>query len=121
MQHETSKHNPPVPVKKKKVSYLAGISISTLPLFQYTLDCTHSNRTKVEKNRVIQTNIIKLDNGRTWISYTTSLGRKMAHYKADVHPPTHVTGNAVQNIRRVFLLLLGSHSFTLSVSSILLP
>ena len=82
MQHETSKHNPPVPVKKKKVSYLAGISISTLPLFQYTLDCTHSNRTKVEKNRVIQTNIIKLDNGRTWISYTTSLGRKMAHYKA---------------------------------------
>ena len=38
--------------------------------------------TKVEKNRVFQTDIIKLGNERTWIGPTTSVGRNMDHYKA---------------------------------------
>ena len=38
--------------------------------------------TKVEKNRMVQVNIIKLENERTWISHTTSIGRKMTLYKA---------------------------------------
>ena len=108
---QTSNHN--LPMLVKEVSYLAGITINTLPLFQYSLDCTHPNRTKVEKNRVVQINIIKLDNWRTWISCTTSLGRKMAHYKDYLHPLTYVTGNAVKNIRMGFLLLLASQNIRL--------
>ena len=38
--------------------------------------------TKVEKNRVIWTDIIKLGNERTQISPKTALGRKMDQYKA---------------------------------------
>ena len=38
--------------------------------------------TKMEKNRMIQTNIIKLENKITWISPKISLGRKMTHNKA---------------------------------------
>ena len=37
---------------------------------------------KVEKNKVIRNDIIKLDNERTWISPTKSLSRKIVHYKA---------------------------------------
>ena len=37
--------------------------------------------TKVEKNRVIQTDIINLENKITWISPEIPLGTKMAHYK----------------------------------------
>ena len=38
--------------------------------------------TKVENNKVIQTDFIKFVNERTWINPTTSLGRKMTHYQA---------------------------------------
>ena len=58
-----------------------GISVKALSLFQYSLDCPHLNMTKMESNRLIQTDIIKLDNRRTWIDFTISLARKMAHYK----------------------------------------
>ena len=34
--------------------------------------------TKLEKNQVIRADIIKLDNEKTWITPTTSLGRLMA-------------------------------------------
>ena len=34
-----------------------GMNINALPPFQYSLDCPHLNMTKVEKNRVIQTDI----------------------------------------------------------------
>ena len=34
--------------------------------------------TKLEKNQVIRSDIIKLDNEKTWINPTTSLDRKMA-------------------------------------------
>ena len=51
---------------------------------QYSLACPHLDMTKAEKNRVIRTDIIKLDNGRTWITPTTSLVKKMAHHKAHV-------------------------------------
>ena len=39
-----------------------GMSINALPPFQYSLDSPHLNMTKVEKNRVIQTDIINLEN-----------------------------------------------------------
>ena len=45
--------------------------------------------TKVEKNRVIRTNIINLENKITLISPKISLDRKMAHYKT--HFP-HIRG-----------------------------
>ena len=37
-------------------------------MFQYSLDCPHLNTTKVEKNRVIRTDIINLENKITWIN-----------------------------------------------------
>ena len=37
--------------------------------------------TKVEKNRVIRSDIINLENKITWISPKIPLGTKMAHYK----------------------------------------
>ena len=37
--------------------------------------------TKEEKDRVIQTDIINLENKITWINPKISLGTKMAHYK----------------------------------------
>ena len=40
-----------------------GISINTLPLFQYSLDCSNLNITKEEKNKLIWIDII------TWIMY----------------------------------------------------
>ena len=49
--------------------------------FQYSMDCSHLNMTKVKKNRVIWASIINLDNERTWISPTTSLHSKIANYK----------------------------------------
>ena len=58
-----------------------GMSINALPPFQYSLDCPHLNMTKVEKNRVIRTDIINLENKITWISPKIPLGTKMAHYK----------------------------------------
>ena len=58
-----------------------GTNINALPLFEYSLDSPHLNMTKVEKNRVIQTNIINFKNKITWISPKISLGRKMAHYR----------------------------------------
>ena len=58
-----------------------GISINALPPFQSSLDCPHLNMTKTKENKVIITDVIKLDNERTWISPITSLGRKMAHNK----------------------------------------
>ena len=45
--------------------------------------------TKVEKNRVIQTDIINLENKITWINPKISLGSKMAHYKT---LSTHIGG-----------------------------
>ena len=56
--------------------------LATLTPFQNTLGCPHLNMTKMEKNRMIQTNIIKLENKITWISPKISLGRKMTHNKA---------------------------------------
>ena len=50
--------------------YKCTISLSPIP---------HLSMSKVAKDRTIQ--IIKFDYGRTWISPTTSLGRKMAHYR----------------------------------------
>ena len=38
-----------------------GMSINALPPFHNTLDCPHLNMTKVEKNRVIRTDIINLE------------------------------------------------------------
>ena len=49
-----------------------GLSIDAISLFQYSIDCPHLNMTKAEKNKVIRTDIINLDNGRVWISPTTS-------------------------------------------------
>ena len=57
------------------------MSINALPPFQYSLDGPHLNMTKVEKNRVIRTDIINLENKITWISPKIPLGTKMAHYK----------------------------------------
>ena len=48
------------------------MSINALPPFQYSLDSPHLNMTKVEKNRVIWTDII---------NSKISLGMKMVHYK----------------------------------------
>ena len=39
-----------------------GMSMNALRPFQYSLDCPHLNMTKVEKNRVIRTDIINLEN-----------------------------------------------------------
>ena len=61
-----------------------GVSINALPPFQNSLDSPYLNITKVEKNRVIQIDIMKLDNWGTWISPPTSLGRNMAHSTANV-------------------------------------
>ena len=55
-----------------------GIHINAFPPLQYSLDCPHLNMTKVEKNRVIRTDLNRIK----WISPTTSLHTKMAHYKA---------------------------------------
>ena len=49
--------------------------------FKYSFDCLHPKKTKDEKDRVIQTVIIIMDNGRTWIKLSTSLNRKMTHYR----------------------------------------
>ena len=51
------------------------------PLFQYSLDCPRLNVTKMEKNKVIRTDNINVENKIAWISPTTSLGRKVALYK----------------------------------------
>ena len=48
-----------------------GISINALPQFQYSMDCV--NMTRVEKNRVIWTDIINLGNKIIWNSPTTHL------------------------------------------------
>ena len=56
------------------------MSINAPPPFQYSLDSPHLYMTRVEKNRVIRTDIINLEN-KTWISPKISLGMKMAHYK----------------------------------------
>ena len=61
---------------------LHGISIKTLSPFRYSLDYPHLNMTKLEKNRMIQADIIILENIRAWISPTTFLGMKIAYYKA---------------------------------------
>ena len=45
------------------------------------MDCPHLNITKEKMHRVIQILIINLDNGRTWMSSTTALGRKIVHFK----------------------------------------
>ena len=66
-----------------------GISINALPSSQYNLNCPHLDITKVEKNRVIRTNIINLENKITWISPKISLRTKMAHYKTHF---THIGG-----------------------------
>ena len=42
-----------------------GMSINALSPFQYSLDCPHLNMTEVEKTRVIQTDIINLENKAT--------------------------------------------------------
>ena len=55
--------------------------MNALPPFQYSLDFPLLNMTKVEKNRVIRTDIINLENKITWISPKIPLGTKMAHYK----------------------------------------
>ena len=60
---------------------LHGISINTISPFQYNLDCPHLNMTEMEKIRLIWTDIIKLDNGRTSISRITCLDGKIAHFK----------------------------------------
>ena len=49
------------------------------PTFQYSLDFPYLNMANMEKNNVIQTDIVKLDNEITWIGPTTSLDRKMSH------------------------------------------
>ena len=48
--------------KRQQLFKPHGITINALPLFQNSLDCPHLNITKLEKNRVIQTDIINLDN-----------------------------------------------------------
>ena len=58
-----------------------AININALPVPQYSLDCPYVNMSKVEKNRVIQIDIMNLENHIAWISPTPSLGRKMTHYK----------------------------------------
>ena len=45
------------------------------------LDCPDLDMTEVEKNRLICTDIINLENKTTQNSPTTSFGRKMAPYK----------------------------------------
>ena len=45
--------------------------------FRYSLGCPHLNMTKVEKDRVIQANVINLENKLVWINLR-SLGKKMA-------------------------------------------
>ena len=79
-----------------------GMSINALPPFQYSLDCPHLNMTKVEKNRVIRTDIINLENKITWISPKISLGTKMANYKTHVlhirrliHHQTNIYGHTL--------------------------
>ena len=62
-------------------SSLQDISINTISPFQYNLDCPHLNMAKMEKNRLIWTDIIKLDSGRTSISRITCLDGKIAHFK----------------------------------------
>ena len=47
--------------EKKQWFDLHGININALPPFQYSLDCPHLNVKKLEKNRMIWTDIIKLD------------------------------------------------------------
>ena len=66
-----------------------GMSINALLPFHYNLNFPHLNMTKVEKNRVIQTDIINLENKITWISPKIPLGTKMAHYKTLF---THIGG-----------------------------
>ena len=66
-----------------------GISINALPLSQYCLDYPLLNMAKMEKKRVILTNIINLENKITWINPKISLGTKMAHIKTLF---THIGG-----------------------------
>ena len=66
-----------------------GINANSLPPFQYNLDCPHLHITKMEKNRVIWTDIINLENKIAWIIPKMSLDRKMAHYKTLF---THIRG-----------------------------
>ena len=61
-----------------------GMSVNALSPSQYSLDCPHLNMTKVEKNRVIWTDIINLENKITSISPKISLNMKMAHYKTHI-------------------------------------
>ena len=49
------------------------------PWFQYSLDYPHLNMTNVENNRVIQIDMIKLDNERMWISPIVPLYLHMSH------------------------------------------
>ena len=57
------------------------MNINALSLFLYNLDFLQIDITKVEKNRVIRMDIIKLDSEIMWISVITTLGRKVADYK----------------------------------------
>ena len=61
---------------------LHDVSIKTLSPFQYSLHYPHLNMTKLEKNRMIQADIINLENIRAWISPTTFVGMKIAYHKA---------------------------------------
>ena len=77
-----------------KIFIVNMLKCNNCTLFQYTLDCPHLNMTKVEKIRVIRTDLINLENKITWISPKISLGRKMAHYKTYFsHTPEDVSSS----------------------------
>ena len=61
---------------------IVWIHVRKIVVPQYSLDCPHLNRIKVEKNRVIQIDIINLENKITWISPKISRGTKMT---LDIH------------------------------------
>ena len=53
-----------------------GRSINALTLFQYSSDCPHLNMTKMEKDIVILTDIINVENKITSIIPKISLGQE---------------------------------------------
>lgn len=61
---------------------LHGMSMDTLPPFQYSLDCPFLDLSHSELNRVMRMDIIRLDTERTWITPTLPLRTKMAQYQS---------------------------------------
>ena len=90
------------------------INLNELSSFQYRLNCPHLNITRVRKDRVIQADIIKLDNEKAWTSPTTRLGRKMTHHKPLFW---HIAGFIIRSVIWIHIYLMHSIVWSGSLGS----